>query len=181
MSESGPPATVKTPRDSGAGRASVDSGQPRQGLSAGVAAAVGFAVGGVAFLLGSAVLVTAMRGAQDTSADAASPKEGPAGSASSPGATGAQVDQLRRQLAELSTQVARLEGALSGAQAGRIGELEKALRAAEAARKAGEQALQAKGMRGPLHVFIGAANKAGEAANKAGNEAAPQKADKEVF
>ncbi len=177
----GPPApTPPGPaQDTSAGRTSIDPGQPRRRLWPGVA--VGFAVGGVAFLLGSAVLVTAMRGAGDTSADAASPKEGSAIDASSPGATRAQVDELRRQLAELSTQVARLERALTGAQAERIGELQKALRAAEAARKAGEQALQAKGMRGPLHVFIGAANKAREAANKAGAKATPQKADKEVF
>ncbi|MHC4198764.1 MAG: hypothetical protein ACYSU0_02150 [Planctomycetota bacterium] len=150
-----------------------------------------FAVGGVAFLLGSAILVASSRGAGgsaptgELSAEIASLREELAKVSSGPGAIPARLEKLSRQ-------IARLEGTLSEGGPGRIAELEKALREAEAAIRAGEDALRAKGMRGPLFVFRDAApkarkggarveRKAGPKPRPKGPPAVPPKPDKEVF
>lgn len=190
------PAAPGPAQDTGGGRAPVDAARPERRFSTG--AAVAFAVGGVAFLLGSAILVASSRGAGgsvptgELSAEIASLREELAKVSSGPGAIPARVEELKARLEKLSSQIARLEGTLSEGGPGRIAELEKALREAEAAIRAGEDALMAKGMRGPLFVFRDAARKARKGGarveRKAGPEPQPQKppaatrkADKEVF
>jgi len=190
------PAAPSPAQDSGEGPAPADAARPQRRLSPG--AAVGFAVGGVTFLLGSAIIVASSRVAGgsppggEPGAEIASLREELAKVSSGPGAVPARVEELKAQLGKLSSQIARLEGTLSAGGPGRIAELEKALREAETAIRAGENALLAKGMRGPLFVFKDAARKArkggarverkaGPGPRPQGAPAAPRKADKEVF
>lgn len=126
------------------------------------------------------------------SAEIASLREELAKVSSGPGAIPAQVEELRAQLAKLSRQITGLQRMLSAGEPGRIAELEKALREAEVARRAGEEALLAKGMRGPLFVFKDAARRARKGGARVERKEgpgprpqrpppAPQKADREVF
>jgi len=142
-------------------RWSINAGATSARASFTAIVAIAFAVGGLAFVAGAAILFATSGGAGDAVSvdelrtELASLREKLAQdtTASSP------VKELQTQLTELNRQLADLERKLTAGDPGRIAELEKALRDSEAAMRAGEQALLAKGMRGPLMVFKAAAHR----------------------
>jgi len=164
MKDSMAPATPGPDRDSGGGRWSVDTGRSGERFSAGVA--VGFVFGGLLFLLGAVIFVAASRGTSgsplgdDLQSELVALRKELAAVAAGPDAVPGQVEALRSQLTKLSEQITSLERTLTAGEPGRMAKLEKALRESELARRAGEEALLQKGMRGPLMVFQDAARRA---------------------